>query len=231
VAFVAQHGGEVHLGQRVRHDGIDEDGVSVTTPLRQATYDAVVIAVGPHQLAQVDVTHGGPAWSEVLERVAALQYESINTIHLGYTDAAVRAPLERLDDAPGQWVFDGGIILFKGEPLRLLSVVISANGAHDALPQPQLVREVDAQLRRLSSGLGALRFSQVFAEQRATYACTPGLSRPAPGTVSPRLHLAGDYTHPEFPATLEAAVQSGKIAARSVLRELADGSKVAVVQA
>lgn len=233
-AFVAHHGGEVHVGQRIRHVAIEDTHATVSTPFRSENYDAVVIAAGPHQLAQLEVDVvdvADPAWRAVRDRVATLRYESINTIHLGYTDAIVRSSLQRLDDAPGQWVFDGGIILVHGEPLRLLSVVISASGAHDRLPQQQLVEQVDSQLRGLSSTLGALRFSRVFAERRATYACTPALDRPAAGKITARLHLAGDYTHPEFPATLEAAVQSGKVAARSVLQDLAGVTRKSAARA
>lgn len=224
-AFVAHHGGEVHVGQRIRRVAIEDTHATVDTPFRAESHDAVVIATGPHQLGQLEVDAADPGWIALRDRVARLQYESINTIHLGYTDASIRSPLQRLNDAPGQWVFDGGIILVHGEPLRLLSVVISANGAHDRLPQERLVHEVDSQLRSLSSALGALRFSRVFAERRATYACTPALDRPGAGRITARLHLAGDYTHPEFPATLEAAVQSGKVAARSVLQELARSTR------
>jgi monoamine oxidase len=59
---------------------------------------------------------------------------------------------------------------------------------------------------------------QVIAERRATYACIAGLARPAPGKIAPRLWLAGDYTDPEFPATLEAATRSGVAAARALLQ-------------
>jgi len=59
---------------------------------------------------------------------------------------------------------------------------------------------------------------QVIAERRATYACIAGLARPAPGMIAPRLSLAGDYTDPQFPATLEAATRSGVAAARALLQ-------------
>jgi len=221
IAFVARHHGEVHLGQRVRALHVDEHMVRLDTPSsRVASYDAVIVAVAPHQVAHLEVHATDDAWRLVRTCVDAFSYESINTIHLGYTHADMPAPLARLDDAPGQWVFDGGELEMQARRLRLLSVVISANGIHDTWPQPALVRAVDAQLRRLSPQLGALAFSKVIAEHRATYACVPNLARPRAGRISPRVHLAGDYTHEDYPATLEAAVQSGEIAAKSVLAEL-----------
>ena len=60
-------------------------------------------------------------------------------------------------------------------------------------------------------------WNRVIAEKRATISCTPGLKRPdvkCNGVV-----LAGDYTDPEYPPTLEAAVRSGVRAAQMVIQE------------
>ena len=135
----------------------------------------------------------------------------------------------RLDDAPGQWLFDrrdalpatgsrDGRERAATAALRaLVAVVISANGPHDALPQDALAAAVEAQLRRLAPALPPRAGSWSIAERRATYACTPGLARPRAGRLAPGLYLAGDYTDADFPATLEAAVRSGVAAADAVL--------------
>ena len=56
-------------------------------------------------------------------------------------------------------------------------------------------------------------------DKRATYACTPALQRPACGPLTERVYLAGDYTYAAYPATLEAAVRSGRTAAQALARE------------
>jgi hypothetical protein len=50
-------------------------------------------------------------------------------------------------------------------------------------------------------------------EKQATFACTPGLLRPAQ-VIAPGLLAAGDYVEGPYPATLEGAVRSGWAAGR-----------------
>ena len=97
--------------------------------------------------------------------------------------------------------------------------VISANGAHDHRPHAVLAADCDAQLRRLKPGLPPCVWSHVIAERRATYACTPDATRPASGAIAPNLYLAGDYTDDAFPATLEAAIRSGRRAAQALIAD------------
>ncbi len=132
-------------------------------------------------------------------------------------------PVMRLDDAPGQWMFDRSAALGTSAPegaRSLVAVVISTNGPHDAMDQPALANLADAQLRRLAHRWPLPVWSRVIAERRATYSCSPGLARPAAGRVAPGMYLAGDYTDADFPATLEAATRSGTAAAEALLNDL-----------
>jgi len=52
-------------------------------------------------------------------------------------------------------------------------------------------------------------------EKRATFACTPGLQRPAQD-IAPGLLACGDYVDGPYPATLEGAVRSGISAAHAL---------------
>jgi len=105
-----------------------------------------------------------------------------------------------------QWVFDRGALT--GEK-GLLAAVISATGDHQQMTQDELA---DTCHRELSAnGLVGEKplWMRVIAEKRATISCTPGVKRPAAVTQLPGVFLAGDYTDPEYPPTLEAAVRSG----------------------
>ncbi|HZX25938.1 MAG TPA: FAD-dependent oxidoreductase, partial [Telluria sp.] len=97
----------------------------------------------------------------------------------------------------------------------LLAVVVSAADEAAALEQDKLAAAVAAQL---ASDLGrpelaAPAWTRVITDKRATFACTPGLSRPPNDLGLPGLALAGDYTAGAYPSTLEAAVRSGVAAA------------------
>ena len=61
----------------------------------------------------------------------------------------------------------------------------------------------------------ALELVQTIVEKRATFACTPGLQRPA-ALIAPGLLACGDYVAGPYPATLEGAVRSGRQAARQL---------------
>ena len=225
--YVGANGGEVRTGTSVQRVTGGDAGAAVRTNRGEERFAAVVIAVGPHQLAAIIGPADDPAGAvdagplaAALAQVSAFTYESITTAWLAYPGTVpLPAPIARLDDDPGQWVFERSRALvpsLSGGARTLLAVVISAGGPHDALDHAALAARVDAQLRRRAPALPAPAWARVIAERRATYACTPALARPAAGRLAPGLYLAGDYTVAELPPTLEAATRSGAAAARAV---------------
>jgi squalene-associated FAD-dependent desaturase len=212
---VANAGGEVALGTPARLTALSEDHVTIALRDGERGFDAAVVAVGPHQIAGVLADH--PAFDDVRHAASGLAYEPIATAWLGYAAACpLPASMLRLDDAPGQWLFDRPDILARAEPdaarpdlAQLVSVVVSTSGPHDAMSGQALARACDAQLRRLAPGWPPLAFAQAIVERRATYACTPQRPMPASVLPHPRVALAGDWLDAEFPATLEAAVRTG----------------------
>jgi squalene-associated FAD-dependent desaturase len=228
--WLASRGHAILTSTRTRITAIDARGLRLDVAGTQKRADAVVIAAGPHQLASVfagvDATRPPPV-ATALADVARFEYEPITTIYLGYPKpATLPSGLLRLASGPGQWIFERRDILRRAQASSdrpdirsLLSVVISAHGPHEALDHRSLTAAVDAQLRRDAPWLPDLVWSQVIEEKRATYACLPALARPACGRLCEGVYLAGDYTYGAFPATLEAAVRSGRIAARALARD------------
>jgi len=113
-----------------------------------------------------------------------------------------------------QWAFDRGAL---GGQHGVIGAVISAEGAHQDLPQDELANLVHQELRQQLGPLPDPLWHRVIAEKRATFACTPGLKRPETRTPLRNFFLAGDYVASDYPATLESAVRSGVSAARAIL--------------
>lgn len=228
---VEARGGEVRLRSAAVVAGATPHGVDIHAGGGTWRASAAIVAVGPHQLAHVFAPPLAalPDVADALEATAAMRYEPTATVYLGLRER-VRLPsrIARLDDAPGQWIFDRHDVLERAPEAAsaralkgLVAVVISAAGDHgDDLDAKALAGRVQAQLKRLKPAFPVAVWSQVIVERRATFACTPGLRRPRTAAVGPGLRLAGDYLDPELPATIEAAVASGEAAAREVAREL-----------
>ena len=132
-------------------------------------------------------------------------------------------PMIGLNGGYGQWAFDRAAL---GGPEGLVSVVISARGAHQEISRRALEIALLEELQDARGRLPTLKWSQIITEKRATFACTPGLARPATATAEPGVWLAGDYVASDYPATLESAVRSGVAAGRAILKRcgLKEGS-------
>ncbi|HEX7250800.1 MAG TPA: hydroxysqualene dehydroxylase HpnE [Burkholderiales bacterium] len=191
--FVAQHGGEVLLQRPVQ----DLEALS-------SEFRSVIVAIGPHQLKAL-LPSCAPEYS----------YQPIYTCYLQYPEETrLPAPMLGLADGLVQWVFDRGALT--GERGRL-ACVISAQGDHQQLSLDEVADLCRRELAAALPGLGAPSWSRVIAEKRATIACTPGVKGITVEPPLPGVRIAGDYTDPEYPPTLEAAVRSGVRAAHAVL--------------
>jgi squalene-associated FAD-dependent desaturase len=191
--FVRARGGEVRCGTAVR----ELDSL-------KTSFSKVIVAVGPHQLKAL-----------MPEAANGYTYQPIYTCYLQYPESTrLDFPMLGMGEGLVQWVFDRGTLL--GEKGRL-ACVISAQGDHQQMTQDELAAACDRELRHALPGLPAPLWTQVIAEKRATIACTPGLKKPAMQTAG--VFLAGDYTDPEYPPTLEAAVRSGVRAASIIIEE------------
>jgi squalene-associated FAD-dependent desaturase len=232
--YLSGRGGEVRMATPARVVRTDREGTMLAAGGVARPVRAVVVAVGPHQLAGAfapEALDAQPALRAFLDQMGALHYEPIVTVYLGYAARIpLPAPITRLDDAPGQWVVDRPDVLANAaagadrpDLAQLLAVIVSASGPHSGLAQDALGRAADAQLRRLDPSRPACGWSQVITEKRATYACTPQRVRPAGPRLAPGAYLAGDYVDADYPATLEAAVRSGVAAAQAVLADLGVG--------
>lgn len=218
VRWLVQQGGQVVTGQRIQR----------LVPLPSGRWQLVgaVGAVGTAQGAEAadsfdHITLACPSWeaARLVEGLAstaglaaaarwsatasALRFEAITTVYAHVSGARLPLPMLALRNTaehPAQFVFDRGQL--DGQQ-GLLAFVVSASNGDRALIEQQVLQQAAAQL-----GLPGLRPVQTVVEKRATFACTPGLQRPAM-QVLPGLTACGDYVEGPYPATLEGAVLSG----------------------
>lgn len=205
-------------GWRLHGDGWDEsfDRVIWATAahpaaqaMRQAAGQAKQLADTPSARTLADAL---ATWADT---ASALEHTTITTVYAWAPGVRLTSPLLALraepdaHAAPAQFVFDRGQLNPQDAPAQgVLAFVVSASvGERDEL-QARVLRQAARQL-----GLRRLQAIQTVVEKRATFACTPGLRRPAQA-IAPGLWAAGDYVDGPYPATLEGAVRSGRAAAR-----------------
>ena len=238
----------IRVGARVQNLLVDEREVSIAggtaTKVDAAErFDAAVVATPPGETARLlaPMAHRDRRYVASIALCEAFEFQPIVTVYLLYRDAP-RWPSRMLAleaaahvDHFGQWAFDRSERLGTAERSRrdasagegLVAVVISADGAHRDLQRDALVAAVAKQLSSQCGLPSEVLDARVIVEKRATFACTPSLRRPDGTTPHARLVLAGDYvgqadpsTH--YPATIEAAVISGGLAAARVVEVLRD---------
>ena len=200
--WLAQRGSRVVTGQRVQALGTGANGWQVDGQ----PFDRVVLACPPGEAARL-VADSGVAAEPWLRHARGLRFEAITTVYAA-SRARLAQPMLTLRSsasAPAQFVFDRGQL---GGAAGLLAFVVSASQGDQATLERQVLAQGRQQL-----GLQALQAVQTVVEKRATFACTPGLRRPAL-TIAPGLLACGDYIEGPYPATLEGAVRSALAAAQ-----------------
>jgi len=122
-----------------------------------------------------------------------------------------------------QWIFNKTRLWgLEGEGQYL---DISLSGAADFvdLPAADIVQLFGKELFALLPGTrgGELTRALVVKQRHATFRPAPGIAelRPSQRTPVPNLYLAGDWTDTGWPATMESAVRSGRLAAREITRQ------------
>lgn len=150
---------------------------------------------------------------ERLRCIERLEFRPILGAHMLYDRPLPIAHPTALVGTHLQWAF-----VDEQRPELLHGVVSAA----DQLPADVAFAELfDGELRRVFGDLGGARMvdAVMVKENSATFRPMPGVDRhrPTQRTRIPGLTLAGDYTRTEWPATMEGAARSGRLAAELVL--------------
>jgi len=220
--WLRARGAQLRWGATVRAIAPHAGGWRVHAARDEPAIEAgqLVLAVPAHAAARLLASLCGDA-AQPGSRVARLgefAYDAITTVYLAWPasqePALPRWIMLRESAARGehgQWLFDRG----RCGGQRIAAVVISARARLSDTPVGEIAagigRQVAAQL-----GVPPPAAMRTVTEKRATFRCTPDRPRievDAFAAELPGLWLAGDYAWPEYPATLEGAVRSGRLAA------------------
>ena len=216
-SYVAAHGGAMRAGQRVTAIDPADGGFTVQAGGDAASFSHVVCALAPYHAGAFLI--GISALAEAAEALQRMTYQPIYSVYLQYPESVtLPGPMLGFESALLQWAFDRGALAGQR---GLIGAVISAEGAHEELPQEELGRLVHQEIQQQIGTLPEPAWCRVIAEKRATFACTPALARPAVRTPLKNFLLAGDYTASDYPATIESAVRSGIAAARAIIAQQA----------
>jgi squalene-associated FAD-dependent desaturase len=216
VRTLESQGGQVHCGQRVTAVASTTDGRYVLTLQHSAAapiFDHLVLAVPPWSLAHIDLPFDTASLTD------AFGTQPIATVYFGFEDGVrLPAPLMQITgptEADARiWAIDRAHC---GEP-GVIALSLSADGPWTQLDHEGLAKRC---LNHLQASLGMplhAHWHKVVMVRKATPAATPQAKisaaerHPLPG-----LWLSGDWTHPVYPATLEAAVAAGFAVAEEII--------------
>lgn len=204
--FLRQHGTQIRMETRVpRLETLPSGQISVNGE----TFDAAVLAVAPYHAATL-MPPGTPNY--IHAAYENLAYRAITTVYLRYARAVkLPAPMTGLAEGTAQWLVSRGAL---GLPPEEIAAVISVSDHLGALKPDDWAAKVHQDVLRVCPDAGEPVAQRVITEKRATIAATPKRTLPDFAALHHLgIYPCGDYLHPRYPATLEAAVQSGATAA------------------
>ncbi|WP_347350147.1 hydroxysqualene dehydroxylase HpnE [Intrasporangium sp.] len=212
-------GARVTLGCKALGISRDTSGLTVTVRERAGAphpveAESVVLAVPHDHAAELVPADAAPDAADWL----GLGHSAIVNVHLVLDRPVLPVPFAAVPQSPLQWVFDRTAPSGReGTGTQYLVCSVSAADTAVRTRAEDLVRLHLSELRRHlpEARRAALLDGFVTREPQATFRQGPGSRqwRPGPATRWDELALAGAWTVPGWPDTLEAAVRSGHAAA------------------
>ena len=209
--YVESRGGQLIMGRRVTDLRLSNGRVNGVTLGKEEIHADAVISALPWEgverlLAPVNPTH--------------LKWAPIVALHIAYNRPVMDEPFLTVLDSPIQWIFNRTAMSDDdGAAETRLLVSISAAWREAGMSEDELRKMAVAELAPVLPDTrdAAMSYFRVVKQPQATFRCLPGVQdqRPPQATAIPGLYLAGDWTQTGWPATMESAVRSGNLAART----------------
>jgi squalene-associated FAD-dependent desaturase len=202
--FIAQHGGSIRFGHRLRALAFDGARTSKLDfgedTIDLAPDDAVILAVPP------------PVAADLLPGLTVpTEFCAIVNAHYRFVSDKPVPPMMGALNGLTEWLF--------AFPDRL-SVTISAANRLLELERETLANKIWHEVAQMIGSSAPMPPWQIVRERRATFAAAPAQNARRPGTATQwnNLMLAGDWTATGLPATIEGAIRSGNRAAELLMR-------------
>lgn len=186
-------------------------------------FDAYVLAV-PWRVAPKLLDDRLLAATPGVARLGEMPAAPISAVHLWFDRAITPLDHAVLIGRLSQWVFShgGGREHVERPGGWHYQVVISASRGLAGRRQEDVVAAVRGELEAVfpAAREAALVRGRLVTDRDAVFTPTAGWEalRPMQATLVPNLFVCGDWTATGWPATMESAVRSGRLAADAVLR-------------
>lgn len=224
LAYLQQQGADIHLGKPLRRIIMDDQQQTLVFPDGNVTSQATLLATPPWITAGLLASL--PGCEASLQSLQQFQYEPITTVYCQYPQhCQLDNPFMGFVNATTEWIFDRR---HTGQ-VGLMAVVLSGDGPHTDMDNDALIDTITRELKTFFPHWPEQPdAAMVIREKRAAFHAGPGIQqqRPSCHTPWPGLKLCGDYVNldefqqPPLPATLETAMRSGVLSARTLIQGL-----------
>ncbi len=184
--------------------------------------DHVIAAVPWHRIGEL-LTNTSASAVPNLDAFTRFPTSPITGLHLWFDRQIISRPHAVMVGTISQWIFRDPIAADTDSELHYHQVVISASHQARRIPKDKLVVQVINEIRHAfpAACKANLVRHRIVTDPNSVFSISPEVDaiRPAARTALPWLHLAGDWIATGWPATMEGAVISGRMAASSVLKQ------------
>lgn len=184
--------------------------------------DHLISAVPWHAVSELISQLPSPA-AEQSSNFPVDQFASspITGVHLWFDRSITNWPHAVMVGTTAQWLFRQPYRRPSSDTGHYYQVVISASRTERSQGKQSLVQEILAELRHAfpAARQAELLAHRIVTDPHSVFSVSPEVQRlrPPARTPLPWFHLAGDWIATGWPATMEGAVISGRMAAASVL--------------
>jgi len=222
-SYITENGGSIYLRSEVKQLIVGGDNIQAIQINRNEIFETpnLILATPPDGLAKLVSDLPGMD-NGVLPSLKNFKYAPIITINLWFKMAIDSNFPVAFVNSPIQWLFKLPELNHRS-PVYGYTIVISAAFKEVQYDQQELMHLVEKEFERffdknIYSDLGLMNF-KIVKEKRATILQSQQLLglRPELNLKFNNLHLAGDWINPDFPATIESAVLSGKQALNNII--------------